>query len=291
MSEQPWSKELPKEHREYLDVAEELARRAGVLLVENFERSTEEHESLAFKSLRELVTDADTSSEHLLVTGLRERFPEHAILAEEGVLSPTGKADKEARFCWVIDPLDGTTNFVHRHPFFSVSLGLLKDGDPYLGVVHAPMIGGLRGGMTWTGAVGYGAWKDGRKLRVSRTDRLVDAVVGTGFSYNRNEEGINDNHDNFGRLLMAVRGMRRCGSAALDLAMTAEGIYDAYWELYLQPYDVAAGIALVRAAGGEVMDLGSGEGALFGGEILASNGAITDSIRPLLSGKPRTDPA
>ena len=86
MSEQPWSKELPKEHREYLDVAEELARRAGVLLVENFERSTEEHESLAFKSLRELVTDADTSSEHLLVTGLRERFPEHAILAEEGVL-------------------------------------------------------------------------------------------------------------------------------------------------------------------------------------------------------------
>ena len=256
---------------------------AGRLLVEHLARHGSTEGTLAYKGRRELVTAADTASEKLIVEAIRATYPDHAVLAEEGIVSPRGKADKEAELCWVIDPLDGTTNFVHRHPSFSVSLGLLRRGEPWLGIVHAPLFG--NGGETYYAAIGRGAWRDGQRLRVSPTPVLREAIVATGFPYNRNEPGANTNLESFGRVLMEVRDVRRCGSAALDLAHVAAGVYDAYWELNLEPYDVAAGIVLVRAAGGEVRDLGSGRGPLIGGEIVATNGRLTGEILPLLSGR------
>ncbi len=275
------------EARRYLGAALELAGEAGRCIQEQLRLRGDSERGLEFKGRRELVTAADKASEELLVRGFQDRFPGTAILAEEGVLTPRGKADREAELCWVIDPIDGTTNFVHGHPFYSISIGLLREGRPWLGVVHAPALGGEQGGAFYYGGTGIGAFRDGKAIHVSATTRLRDAVVGTGFSYNRNEEGVNTNLGNFGKALMEARGIRRNGSAALDLALTAEGVVDAFWELYLSPYDVAAGIALVLGAGGTIQDLGSGEDPLHGSEILASNGVLDQEMREMLEGIPR----
>ena len=271
---------------ERLRDAVEIARAAGRQLVAHLEQRGDDETTLEYKGRRELVTPADRASEELIVAAIRERFAEDAVLAEEGVASPKGVADREAEYLWVIDPLDGTTNFVHDHPHWAVSLGILRRGEPCLGVVHAPRLGGRDGGETYYGAVDHGAWLDGRRLRVSRTESLREAIVATGFAYNRNEAGVNTNAENFARVLMEVRGLRRCGSAALDLAYVARGIYDGFWEMYLAPYDVAAGIALILGAGGSVDDLGSGEGAVFGQEILCGNTRIESELRTLVQGRP-----
>lgn len=275
-----------------LDFARAIAADAAALLVTRLEerlaaRDAEEGAPDAsgpeFKGRRELVTAVDRESELLLVDAIRARFPDDAILAEEGVASPRGVVDREAEFTWVLDPIDGTTNFVHAHPSFSVSVGVLRDGKAWRGVVHAPMIGGCEGGQSFYGGVGLGAWCNGRALRVSASARLRDSVVATGFSYNRNEAGVDTNAERFVAALMEVRGMRRCGSAALDLAHVAAGVYDAYWEKHLAPYDVAAGIALVLGAGGSVSTFNPGADAILDGEILASNGRVEDELRALFS--------
>ncbi|HHI81403.1 MAG TPA: inositol monophosphatase [Planctomycetes bacterium] len=287
----PLPPDLDPEAQDILSLLLRLGRESGEGLRSFLEArgSTDEHPD--FKGRRELVTDADRESERLLVRGIREAFPEHAILAEEGVETPAGRADREARFCWVLDPLDGTTNFVHGHPHWSVSIGVLRDGRPWIGGIYAPMLGGREGGTFWYGCVEGGAFCNGEPMRVSRTACLREAVVSTGFSYNRNEKGVNNNLGNFGRMLMEVRGIRRCGSAAIDLALCAQGVYDAFWEMYLQPYDVAAGMALVHAAGGWVSDLGSGEDPLFGSEIFVTNGLLQEEMRPLLKGIRGEDPS
>jgi myo-inositol-1(or 4)-monophosphatase len=272
--------------RDCLETALRLAASAGRAALAHLMAREGEEKTLEFKGRRELVTAADRASEEQIVSGLREAFPTHAMLAEEGVLSEAGRADRDSRYVWVVDPIDGTTNFVHGHPSWSISIGLFRDGEPWLGVVHAPALGGIDGGSFYYGATDLGAWCNGRRLQVSRTEDLTQAVVCTGFSYRRNEPGVNTNLENFGRLLMEVRGIRRDGSAALDLCMVASGVCDAYWELYLQPYDVGAGIALVRAAGGEVVDLGSGVAVQDGLECLATNGRVTAAMRELLTGAP-----
>ena len=264
-----------------------IARAAGRQLVDHIEHRGGDESTLEYKGRRELVTAADRASEELIVAAIRDRFADDAVLAEEGVASPQGAADKDAEFVWVIDPLDGTTNFVHDHPHWAVSLGVLRRGEPCLGVVHAPRLGGRDGGETYYGAAAHGAWLDGRRLQVSRTERLREAIVATGFAYNRNEEGVNTNTENFVRVLMEVRGLRRCGSAALDLAYVARGVYDGFWEMYLAPYDVAAGLALILGAGGSVADLGSGDGPVFGQEVLCANSRIDAELAALLSGRPR----
>lgn len=269
---------------EILDLAIELAKGAGRILREHLESRGTDEGTLEFKGRRELVTAADKRAETHLVEGIQARYPDHGILAEEGVLTPAGSSHQESDFTWVLDPLDGTTNFVHGHPFFAVSIGVLRAGAPWLGVIHAPMVGGRDGGELYHGGPEHGSFLDGSPIRVSSNARLRDAVVGTGFSYNRNEEGVNTNLGNFGRALMQVRGIRRCGSAALDLAQVAAGRYDAFWEMYLQPYDVAAGMALVLGAGGRISTLGSPEDPVHCGEILASNGVIEAELLPILDG-------
>jgi myo-inositol-1(or 4)-monophosphatase len=255
-----------------LQLAGQLAMAAGAELLRL--RPTIAGSVAAKQRRRELVTAADRAAEHIVVAGLQAAFPSHAILAEEGVLSIAGCADRQADWTWIVDPLDGTTNYVHGLPFFAVAIALAYQNQPVVGLVHAPALG-----LTYAAAKGRGATvtlagAEPLPLQVSRTEHLADALLATGFSYNRNEPGRDDNAARLARVLPHCRDLRRLGSAELDLCYTAAGVYDGYWELYLAPYDVAAGALIVREAGGQVTDLGGGEDWLFGGQVLASNGLL-----------------
>ncbi|MBL9078715.1 MAG: inositol monophosphatase [Planctomycetes bacterium] len=263
-------------------VAERLARDAGTVLLQQRDALRGTAESKGRR--RELVTAADRAAEHVVVGGLLAAFPDHAMLAEEGVLTPTGQASRRADWTWIVDPLDGTTNFVHGLPFFAVAIALAHRGTPVLGIVHAPALG-----ETFVGIRGHGArrrFADGRDqlLAVSRTTELADALLATGFSYNRNEPGRDDNAGRLARVLPLCRDLRRLGSAELDLCLVAAGVYDGYWEMYLAPYDVAAGAVLVREAGGRVTDLDGGDGWLFGGQVLATNGPLHAALLAKVGG-------
>lgn len=255
-----------------LALAEPIVRRGGqVLLSHRSELLRVRSESKGRR--RELVTAADRAAELAIVTELLREFPEFGVLAEEGVLTPQGQAHRAGDGLWILDPLDGTTNFVHGIPFFCVALGLAWRGEVVLGIVHAPELG-----TTYCAALGVGAYRDGSRITVSRTAALDDALIATGFSYNRNEPGRDDNVARLERVLPRCRDLRRLGSAELDLCSTACGIYDAYWELYLAPYDVAAGAILVTEAGGRISDLSGGSEWLYGGQILATNGLLHDEM-------------
>ncbi len=253
--------------------AVELARAAGSVLVEAQRRPA----LLGTSSKgvrRELVTAADRAAERVVVGGLLQHHPDHGILAEEGELTVAGTASSASPFCWIIDPLDGTTNFVHGLPVYSVSIGLAHHGEVVLGVVHAPALG-----TTYAAASGLGATCNGLPIQCSTTDALADALLATGFAYRRDEPGRDDNTSRFRRALLSCRDIRRLGSAALDLCLVASGSFDGYWELDLSPYDVAAGACIVREAGGAVTDLAGGSNWLFGGSILAANRKIHGILR------------
>ena len=259
------------EREHALAVATRAARRAGSLLLDSLERIDRDH--LARKSsLRDLVTEADLASERLLVGELREAFPEHTIEAEEETQDPDSGQPR-----WFLDPLDGTVNYVHRLPFFCVSMGLYVGSEPLVAVVHAPMLG-----ETFSAIAGGGAFCEGPrgsgKLLTSRVESLSEAVLGTGFPYRR-ESLSNNNLGNFNALFCDLRGIRRMGSAALDLAYVAAGRLDGFWELHLAPHDVAAGALLVREAGGLVSDAHAGEDWLRGGSIVAAGPALQPQLR------------
>jgi myo-inositol-1(or 4)-monophosphatase len=266
--------------RAYAVAAERLALLAGQELVER-RRSAVTFESKGRR--RELVTAADRAAEHIVVGGLQELYPLHGVLAEEGVLTTQGKPSNESDWLWIVDPLDGTTNFVHCIPFYCVAIALAHKGVPVVGVVHAPALG-----ETFVATKGGGAirrYADGREqvLQVSATAEFADALLATGFSYNRNEPGRDDNSGNIARILPHCRDLRRLGSAELDLCLVASGQYDGYWERYLAPYDVAAGAVIVREAGGMVTDFDNGEDWLFGDSVLASNGGVHAELRQFLT--------
>ncbi len=217
-------------------------------------------------SRRDLVTTVDVASERAIVSRLRALSGNHAIEAEEEVHD-----EDDGRPRWFIDPLDGTVNFFHGLPLFCVSIALYRGTAPVLGVVHAPALG-----ETFVSAAGAGAHRVGRAgsgqapLSVAaETQELADAVLATGFPYRRGELE-HSNLENFSRFFHEVRGMRRMGSAALDLAFVAAGRLDGFWELHLSPFDVAAGAALVLEAGGTVTDARGGQDWLRGGSIVAA---------------------
>ncbi|HEU4418689.1 MAG TPA: inositol monophosphatase family protein [Planctomycetota bacterium] len=266
----------------FVAAALRLANLAGALLLRHRAGAAPHPESKGQR--RELVTAADRAAEHTIVSGLLAEFPAHAILAEEGVLTQQGKASRESDWTWIIDPLDGTTNFVHGLPFYAVSIALAFRKDPVVGVVHAPALG-----ETFVASTGHGARRlgaDGREqvLAVSRTSELADALLATGFAYDRDEPGRDDNLARIARVLPLCRDVRRLGSAELDLCYTAAGIYDGYWEQYLAPYDMAAGAVIVREAGGRVTDFAGGENWLFGGQVLATNARLHGELQRRLQG-------
>ncbi|MBM3307832.1 MAG: inositol monophosphatase [Candidatus Eisenbacteria bacterium] len=242
-----------------LTTAIEAARTAGGILAAGFERPMD----VALKSPRELVTTMDRAAEDAIVRAIRDAFPGDAILAEEG----SSKAGSTGRV-WIVDPLDGTNNYAHGYPFFSVAIGVEEDGAPAAGVVYDP----LRDEM-FAAEAGGGATLNGRPLRVSDAGALADSLVATGFPYDRSERTDN-NLANLNRVVLAARGIRRAGSAALDLAYVARGRLDGYWELGLRPWDVAAGGLVVREAGGAVTNFGGGAWDHRRGDIVASNGRI-----------------
>jgi myo-inositol-1(or 4)-monophosphatase len=252
-----------------LDTAEEAARAAGEVLLGFVGRALE----VRHKGAVDLVTEADRASEDRIVSIVRERFPEHAILAEEG---GGGEAAGGAEFLWVVDPLDGTTNFAHGLPIWSVSIGVVRRGVIVAGVVFDPTRGEC-----FRAARGEGAWLDGRRIRVSRASSLDQALLVTGFPYDVRSSAVN-NLDHFGNFLIRARAVRRLGSAALDLAYVACGRFDGFWELKLHAWDMAAGALLVEEAGGTVTRFGGEALDLFGEEIVAASPSLVPAMREVL---------
>ncbi|MCZ7541056.1 MAG: inositol monophosphatase [Anaerolineae bacterium] len=249
-----------------LDTAEAIARHAGAVLAEHYQRPRAAHSKSA---LIDLVTEADGASETLIVAALRAAFPDHHIHGEEG--GGYGPAPDETPYHWYVDPLDGTTNFAHRFPIFSVSLSLSgPDLQPILGVVHAPLLG-----ETYRGVRGGGATLNGQRLRVSSVPDLAQALVITGFPYT-SWTAEDNNSARFGHFLRRVQSARCGGSAALDLCWVAAGRFDVYWEEGPHPWDVQAGILFVHEAGGTVSDYAGqlSREALSGQRILATNGLV-----------------
>jgi myo-inositol-1(or 4)-monophosphatase len=246
-----------------LDFTIDIARRAGLLLLSMFEGQRD----IRLKSAFELVTDADHASEALVVSAISRQYPDHAIVAEEG-----GGTAAETGYTWLIDPLDGTNNYAHGLPVFSVSLALLHDGAPLLGVIYDPTRDEL-----FAAERGQGARCNGRRISVSESQTLATSLLATGFPYDYATNPDNNARE-FTTLAGRVQGVRRLGSAALDLAYVAMGRFDAFWELRLQPWDSAAGAVLVTEAGGRVTDWRAGSWNPWSDRLLASNGRIHDEL-------------
>ncbi|HEY6837384.1 MAG TPA: inositol monophosphatase family protein [Geobacteraceae bacterium] len=251
----------------YLEVAVRAARSAGEL---QRERLWGEHH-IEFKGETNLVTEVDKACEDLIVGMLREAFPDHDILAEENDYASSNAGCK-----WIIDPLDGTTNYAHGFPWFAVSIALEVNGDIQLGVIYHPMLDEL-----FTVVKGKRAFLNGWPLHVSQRAPLKNALLATGFPYDRSRVNEN-NFANFIEFQMSARAVRRAGAAALDLAYVAAGRLDGYWELKLKPWDVAAGKLLVEEAGGRVTNHAGEPYSVYDHRIVASNGLIHDEMVELL---------
>jgi myo-inositol-1(or 4)-monophosphatase len=258
-----------------LRVAQGIAREAGKILLEGWGTRP----AVGFKSEDiNLVTEYDKRSEALIVDRLARAFPEDRVIAEEGTTA--GEARPGARI-WYVDPLDGTTNFAHGLPLFSVSLGLWMDGRAVAGVVEAPAVG-----WSFAGTVtGGGSTFNDKPIAPSATDRLGGALLVTGFPYERNP--VQNNLAEWTAFTAAAQGTRRLGSAALDLCFVACGWLDGYWERALHPWDLVAGAAIVEGAGGRATELDGSPFVGTTGRVLASNGHIHDQMIRVLHGVAR----
>jgi myo-inositol-1(or 4)-monophosphatase len=228
--------------------------------------------SIRHKGEVDLVTEADRAAEETIVSVIRDTFPRHDILAEEADHGHCASA-----YRWIIDPLDGTTNYTHGFPWFAVSIALEVAGEVRLGVVYNPFHHEL-----FFAAKGEGAYLNDVQIRVSATEPLGRALLATGFPYDRKTSRVN-NYDHFVHFQQAAQACRRAGAASLDLAYTAAGRLDGYWEMKLKPWDVAAGQLLVAEAGGRATDFNGRPLDIFGKECLASNGRIHAEMQTILS--------
>ena len=261
-----------------LDIATEAALAAGAIL-QTYLGKLEEIEEKGRPG--DLLTAADKASEVAILEVLNRHVPDHPILTEESGQLGTSKSD----YLWVIDPLDGTTNYAHQYPFFAASIGLLIEGVSHVGVIFDPFHNEL-----FRAAKGLGATKNRRSIRVSPTAELSKSLLVTGFAYDRRETADN-NYAEFCHLTHLTQGVRRSGSASLDLAHVACGRLDGYWERGISPWDIAAGVILVEEAGGKVTAYDGELLQLNSGRILATNGYIHHNlstelmrVRPLAAG-------
>jgi myo-inositol-1(or 4)-monophosphatase len=254
-----------------LNFAIQTARDAGRVLAERFGRSL----NITNKSEIDLVTESDLASERLIIDRIKTHYPRHAILAEESGASEPADRERQSDWLWIIDPLDGTTNYAHGYPCFCVSIGLENKGRMELGVVYDP----IRDEM-FTAERGRGAALNDRRIRVSPTPHLASALLCTGFPYDVRERGEFARH--FTNFIMHAQGVRRDGAAALDLAYVAAGRFDGFWEEGLRPWDVAAGILLIEEAGGRVSNYAGEAFDIYTPPILASNGLLHEEMMQVL---------
>ncbi|MFH1305848.1 MAG: inositol monophosphatase family protein [Candidatus Omnitrophota bacterium] len=248
-------------------LAEEAALEAGRFILG---RMGKVREVFRKEGQNNLVTDVDKASEKMIIAKVRKNFPSHSILAEEG-----GSYSSEGGFKWIIDPLDGTTNYTHAFPIFCVSIAVTLKDSVRIGVVYDPSRDEL-----FTAEEGGGAFLNGKRIKVSETVRTADSLVATGFAYG--SEGKNANIGYFKKIMNRVQAIRRAGSAAIDLCYVACGRFDGFWELDLAPWDMAAGQLIVKEAGGTVTMLGRRAFDVYGKEIVATNGKIHGEMLDLL---------
>jgi myo-inositol-1(or 4)-monophosphatase len=252
---------------EYLDIAERAAREAGRFLAERFRGSLK----IEKKGQVDLVTDVDRQSEKLLREIILSHYPDHGFKAEEGT-----ESGRDSEFLWLVDPLDATTNYAHGFPVYCVSIALLKKGKIIAGCIYNPNLDEC-----FTAEPGSGAFLNRKRIAVSKTRNLDDSLLATGFPYDIRESEDN-NLKEFAAFATSARAVRRAGSAALDAAYVACGRFDGFWEFKLAPWDIAAGILLIKEAGGKVSSWSGEECDLFKGEILASNGLIHSQMLDVL---------
>ncbi|MBI2418635.1 MAG: inositol monophosphatase [Ignavibacteriales bacterium] len=246
-----------------------ITKEAGNIVKEGFQTDYK----VEYKTnISNLVTEIDKKSEKAIIEFIRKEFPGHGILAEE-----SGAANENAEYQWVIDPLDGTTNFAHGFPIFGVSIGIQKNGKTVCGAVYHVM-----NDIMYSAEQGSGAYKNGKKIHVNENDSLEKSLLVTGFPYD-----IADNPHNaltiFTNMVKASRGMRRLGSASIDFCCVAEGIFDGFWEVNLQPWDICAGKFIVEEAGGKVTDFIGTPSSIFAPQILCSNGKIHNAMIEIIS--------
>ena len=252
-----------------LNTAVKAARKAGSIIV----RASSDLDKLTVrrKQQNDFVSEVDHAAEDAIIAVLREAYPDHGILAEE-----SGYRDREAEYLWVIDPLDGTTNFLHGNPQYCVSIGLLHKGVPAQAVVFDPNRNEL-----FTASKGVGAYLNDRRIRASKTDKIEDALLGTGFPF-REIVNVDDYLRMLRNAMKTCAGIRRPGAAALDLAWVACGRLDGFWEMGLSPWDMAAGALLIREAGGLVGDFAGEDRFLDSGRIVAANPKLFAALLRLL---------
>jgi len=255
-----------------LNFAIQTARVAGSLLAERFGRVLR----VTNKSELDLVTESDLASERLIIDRIQTYHPRHAILAEESGASSPASPGAQSEWRWIVDPLDGTTNYAHGYPCFCVSIGLEHKGRMELGVIYDPMRDEM-----FTAERGEGASLNGRRISVSPTNNLTGALLCTGFPYDVRERSEFARH--FANFIMNAQAVRRDGAAALDLAYVACGRFDGFWEEGLKPWDVAAGSLMVEEAGGRVSNFSGGPLSIYDPPILASNGLVHEQMMRVLA--------
>lgn len=264
MTKQP----SPKEANELAEIALDVAREAAVLASEGFRAPKEVHR----KGAIDLVTEYDTRGEALIIDRLSKMVPHIPIVGEEG------GGDPGASLTFYVDPIDGTTNYAHGHPFWCVSIGILDgQGAPVVGAVVAPALH-----VEWVGSIGNPSLRNGELCHVSKASKVEDSLLSTGFPYDRRTSPDN-NFAQFLALKKRAQGVRRCGSAALDLCLVADGTYDGYWERKLKPWDLAAGACFVLGAGGRISNMEGGPVDIRDGHVVATNGLIHDELIGYLS--------
>lgn len=252
---------------DFLKPAVEIAREAGDLLSRLAERPHE----ISYKRPLDLVTEADRASEALITERLRKRFPNHGIVAEEGARHETSSG-----YCWYVDPLDGTTNFAHGFPMYCVSLGLALNEEPVCGVIVDPVRKDL-----YTAERGGGSFCNSKRMRVSEIESLSESLLATGFPPTSRDHDLNVQF--YFRFTQLSHGVRRAGSAALDLCSIALGRFEGFWELKLNPWDKCAGVLMATEAGGKVTNLIGGPFKLLENEVFASNGLVHEAMLQVFS--------
>ena len=257
------------------DVATTIAHEAGAVLMDKFDQP---HQQRTKRTVTDIVTEGDTASEAVILAALRQHFPDHHVVSEEGGGHSSASLES-AEYVWYVDPLDGTTNYASNIPFFSVSIGLSdRDGNPLVGVVYDPF-----GEQLFSAVQGFGATLNDKPLNVSSSDTLETAVLCAGFPYDSHTNPDNNLRE-WSAFTTRTRALRCMGSAALEMAFVASGRLDGFWEQRIHAWDVTAGIVLIREAGGVVTDYSGqvSERVYSGQEIVASNGAIHEQMLAVL---------